>query len=91
MPLSSGSGMLGLVDPEDRGGRLLQYFGNYLPVNISSINYEGNKELLNETANLNNTFLGETANGIARCRGLNFLTDKNQLKKQNNAISSLTN
>jgi len=81
LTLSSRSAMLGLVDPEDRGNRLLHYFGNCLPVNISCINCAGNKALLNGTTNLNNTFLGEAANEVARWRGLNVLTDKSQLKK----------
>jgi hypothetical protein len=85
--------MLGLVDLEDRGSRLLQYFGNYLPVVTSCAHYAGNKALLNKMTNLNNKFLGEASNGIARCRRLNFLTDKSQIKetKLNNLISSLTN
>jgi hypothetical protein len=37
--------------------------------------------LPDKTTNLNNKFLGEAANGIARCRGSNFLTDKSQIKE----------
>jgi hypothetical protein len=50
---------------------------------MSCINYAGNESLLNKMTNLNSIFLGGTVDGMARCRGLNFLIAKSQLNKSN--------